>query len=111
MSRRYVNQFGHQDPVNEVFVASGKNIQQRGEMRGASVYHVAPTILYLAGLPVSRNMRERPLLGIVDDRFKEANPVQYIGSFDEVKVDPDSPKESSLDAELMNRFRELGYIE
>ena len=57
-------------------------------MSGASVLDVAPTILYLMGLPVARDMQGRVLTEIVDDSFARLSPVTFIPSYESLAVKP-----------------------
>jgi len=62
-----------------LLIASGKHIatSSTGTLDGANIMDVAPTILYLMGQPVPRDMDGRILLDLIDDEFKANNPVQY----------------------------------
>lgn len=59
-------------------VASGKNIVQRRTVEGASIMDMAPTILYLMGQPIPRDMDGKVLLDIIENEFKINNPVRYL---------------------------------
>jgi len=50
---------------------------------------VTPTILYLMGLPVARDMEGRVLTEIVDEGFTRAHPVTFIPSYQSLA---DTPK-------------------
>jgi hypothetical protein len=52
----------------------------------ASVLDIAPTILYLAGLPVGRDMEGRVLTGLFDDDFVRSHPVTFIPSYESLAV-------------------------
>lgn len=59
-------------------VASGKNIVQGKMVEGASIMDIAPTVLYLMGQPVPRDLDGKVLLDIIDEDFKSHNPVRYM---------------------------------
>lgn len=44
------------------FLLSGKGVPARGEMEGAHLLDIAPTLLGIAGLPVPQSMQGRSLL-------------------------------------------------
>src|SRR5262249_38778454 len=48
-------------------IAAGPHIKRGAVVSGASIMDLAPTILYLMGVPVPRDMDGRVLLEIVDD--------------------------------------------
>ena len=83
----------------------------RQEDSFAYITDITPTILYLSGLPVARDMVGKPLVGIVDSRFRGRRRVSYVGSYGKMGAKGARPKESILDKELMKRFKELGYID
>ena len=47
---------------------------------------VTPTLLYLAGLPVGRDMEGRVLAEMVDESFAGEHPVSYIPSYESLAV-------------------------
>ncbi len=59
-------------------VASGKHISRGKTIEGASIMDIAPTILYLMGQPVPRDMDGNVLIDIIDEDFKANNPVRYM---------------------------------
>jgi len=94
-----------------VFIASGKNIAPVGEILDASIYDIAPTILYLAGLPVGKNMLGKPLVQAIDQTYLKRYPMRAIEQHGDRGSIEGKPVESVLDEELMQRFRDLGYIQ
>jgi hypothetical protein len=73
------------------FLAVGDGIREGARLRGASVLDVAPTLLYLMGLPVARDMEGRVLTEILDERFARQNPVTFIPSYESLDVAPAAP--------------------
>ena len=71
-------------------MAVGDGIRPGVVLQGASVLDVAPTILYLSGLPVARDMEGRVLTEMLDDDFARAHPVTFIPSYE--SLDVASPK-------------------
>jgi predicted AlkP superfamily phosphohydrolase/phosphomutase len=72
----------HAGAPDGLFLAVGGGIRPGALLRGASVLDVAPTLLYLAGLPVGRDMEGRVLAEAVDESFARAHPVVYIPSYE-----------------------------
>jgi hypothetical protein len=50
------------------------------------VLDLAPTMLYLMGLPVARDMEGRVLTEMVDEAFARAHPVTFIPSYESLAV-------------------------
>src|SRR5512145_1725286 len=53
----------------------GDGVRAGATVRGATVLDIAPTLLYLAGLPVARDMEGRVLTEMLDDDFLAEHPV------------------------------------
>ena len=60
-------------------VAAGKHIRQGRAQEEGNIMDIAPTILYLMGQPIPRDMDGKVLLDIIDKPFQAKNPVRYIG--------------------------------
>src|SRR5881397_4000284 len=58
-----------------------------------SLLDVAPTVLYLAGLPVARDMPGRVIQEAIDESFLKRYPVRFIPSYESVgrPLDEDRP--------------------
>ncbi len=69
-------------------MAVGDGIRPGVVLRGASVLDIAPTILYLSGLPVARDMEGRVLTEMLEDDFARAHPVTFIPSYESLDVAP-----------------------
>jgi predicted AlkP superfamily phosphohydrolase/phosphomutase len=76
----------HEAAPDGYFFAVGDGIRAGAVLRGASVLDIAPTILYLMGLPVARDMEGRVFTEIVDDDFARAHPVALIPSYESLAV-------------------------
>ena len=60
-------------------------------MAGCSALDVAPTLLYLLGLPVPRDMEGRVLTEILEPAFAREHPVTFIPSYESLAVAPAVP--------------------
>ena len=72
-------------------IAVGEGIRPGTEMLGASVLDVTPTVLYLMGLPVARDMEGVVLTGMLDESFARSHPVTYIPSYESLAVTEPPP--------------------
>jgi len=72
-------------------LALGDGVKAGGVLQSASVLDVAPTILYLMGLPVARDMEGRVLTEIVEEEFARAHPLSFIPSYESLAVTPSRP--------------------
>jgi hypothetical protein len=76
----------HGGAPDGVLLVAGGGIRPGATPAGASVLDVAPTILYLMGLPVARDMEGRVLTEILDPEFAQENPVTFIPSYESLAV-------------------------
>lgn len=80
-----------------------------GAMR-TSLLDVAPTTLYLLGVPISNEFAGRPLLDSLRPDFIERHPVREVASYGRYAADAPPGEGAPLDREMMERLRSLGYI-
>ena len=78
----------HGDAPDGVILAMGDGIRPGTTLRSSSVLDVTPTILYLMGLPVARDMEGRILTEMLQDDFMRAHPVSFIPSYESLAVTP-----------------------
>lgn len=93
--------------LDGVFLLGGRGAA-RGEISGASLYDVAPTVLVLLGLPPAEDMRGKvlwpALRGIPEERFAAPIPTYESGSDSAAGGNP-------MDDAVKERLRSLGYID
>jgi hypothetical protein len=78
----------HAGAPDGFLLAVGDGVKPGTAPRDASILDVAPTILYLMGLPVARDMEGRVMTEILDDEFTRAHPVTFIPSYESLAVTP-----------------------
>jgi predicted AlkP superfamily phosphohydrolase/phosphomutase len=100
--------------LNGLFAIKGEGVESGKEIKGARIIDLAPTILYLLGLPLVSEMDGRVLEDAVSRRYLDANPICY----EEISLDKEEVgevKEDVYDEEeskrVAERLRGLGYIE
>ena len=81
----------HAGAPDGVLIVVGQGIRPGAVPSNASVLDVAPTILYLMGLPVARDMEGRVLTEILEPEFAQENPVTFIPSYESLAVAPAAP--------------------
>jgi hypothetical protein len=70
---------------------------------------VAPTVLHLLGLPVSREFEGRVLEAALEPAFTKAHPVRTVASFG--RRPPTRHAESAFDRDMLEELKSLGYIQ
>jgi hypothetical protein len=71
---------------------------------------VAPTLLYMLGVPVSAELPGTARAQLFADAFRSANPVRRVESYGRRAVAPRPPATSPLDRDMLERLRSLGYV-
>jgi len=97
--------------VDGVLIMAGRGVG-KGEITGATVYDIAPTVLVLMGLPPAQDMPGKVLWVALDEeipreRFRATIPTYETGDGGE----GGNPEESPVDEEIKERLRSLGYID
>jgi hypothetical protein len=78
----------HDGGPDGLLIAVGDGIRPGAAVSSASVLDIAPTVLYLMGLPVARDMEGRVLTEMLDDEFARAHPVAFVPSYESLAVTP-----------------------
>jgi predicted AlkP superfamily phosphohydrolase/phosphomutase len=103
--------FGHRKTKPPgLFIVSGPPIKEGVRIENASLYDIAPTLLYLAGLPLSREMEGTILTDCIEEKFLRSHPVSSISTYGPPVRESD-PDASDSDEEINERLRALGYID
>ncbi len=96
-----------------IFIAAGKNIKQRTQLSGAEIIDLAPTILYLLGIPIPSDMDGKVLTKIFQEEYLTSHPFQYSdGSGQDLNItEPYQAYSSDEEEAVRARLQGLGYIE
>jgi hypothetical protein len=86
-----VSAASHGEAPDGVLLMAGEGIRPGATPAGASVLDVTPTLLYLMGLPVARDMEGRVLTEILEPAFARQNPVTFIPSYESLAVASAAP--------------------
>jgi hypothetical protein len=84
-------------------VAKGVTLRARGA-------DVAPTLLYLLGLPASRELPGRPRTDLMSGDFTARVRIRTVDSYGPRLPAPRPPSAAPLDREMLDRLRSLGYV-
>ena len=93
-----------------VFVSYGKSFKNGYRVDGANIIDIAPTLLYLLGVPVPESMDGKILKDIFEYDFLESNPVSYIRDEDARSSGTEGLSEADTE-KLRKQLRVLGYID
>jgi predicted AlkP superfamily phosphohydrolase/phosphomutase len=93
-----------------VFIASGKHLQKNKNFEGARIYDVAPTILYLLGIPIPDDMDGRVLEDAINKDYLLKNPIKKVSTVTGTEGSPRSFDREETTA-IKDRLKGLGYID
>ncbi len=92
-----------------ILVMNGVPMRKGIVLQDAKLIDLAPTLLYLAGVPVPHDMDGRVLTAAIEPAYLEAHPPQY-GSAGAQQVHQELDYTPEERAELIERLRNLGYV-
>jgi len=107
-----IGQSGRHDKEGILFAAGGPFLA--GQRVEASQLDVAPTLLYLLGLPVPDEMPGRILLDVMTPPWVEEHPPIRVPSLEGIvprAMAPSVDLPHAFDAEDLERLRALGYVQ
>lgn len=78
----------HTAGASGFLLAVGAGVRPGLRLQGASVLDIAPSVLYLMGLPVARDMEGRALTELLLADVARAQPVTFIPSYESLAVTP-----------------------
>jgi hypothetical protein len=81
-----------------------------GSRQAGSASDVAPTLLYLLGVPTSRELPGRPRTDLTDQSIAARVPVRLVDSYGSRVLAPRPPGATPLDRDVLDRLRSLGYV-
>lgn len=103
-----LQQYNGVHTMDGIFFAHGMGVASGREIVGARLVDIAPTVLYLAGLPLPREMDGRVLTEILVAQ-ESAAPATY------VDTQPQAGSQASVTVEeedaMLAKLRGLGYVE
>jgi predicted AlkP superfamily phosphohydrolase/phosphomutase len=94
--------------ANGILIAAGPAIQAGQTIAAARLVDLAPTILYLLGVPVPDDMDGRVLKEAIVESYQSTHPVLFETAVS--PPDPITPLTPSEADEVARRLRNLGYL-
>ena len=95
-----------------IFMMAGIHVQP-GRLDTTSLLDVAPTVLYLLGLPIAEDLPGRIVEEAIDARFRARVAVRTIPSYEGIgaaAAATDLVADSRVEEEMIEKLRSLGYI-
>jgi predicted AlkP superfamily phosphohydrolase/phosphomutase len=98
--------------MNGALIMWGQDVQKGIQLEGANIVDLAPTILYLLGLPIPSDMDGRVLTQALDAALPASRPIQReerVGGG--AQVERGGYLDAEEEEEMRDALRGLGYIE
>jgi len=92
-----------------ILIMAGPHVG-KGEITGATVFDVTPTLLALFGLPKADDMRGKVLWTAFDGTIRPEQFKQTLPTYETGDGSPGEGVASPVDKELIERLKSLGYI-
>ncbi len=89
-------------------IFAGGPVRRGARAEPLGLVDIAPATLYLLGFPVSAEMDGDVPMELFSGEFTAANPVRTMATYGRVKLLPGG--DYSIDSELVERLRSLGYL-
>ena len=89
--------------------AAGDHVATGIDLEGRTT-SLAPTILHALGIPVSRELVERPLMRMFTEDFRKRFPAREAESYGRRTLPSALREGQPLDREMIERLRSLGYV-
>lgn len=102
----YANSADHR--MEGILIAGGKAIK-KCDVSNAWIGDIAPTVLYLLGLPVPKDMDGKVLCEIIDEEFLKNHPIRYVEISEEDSQSVCDYSEEEKE-EIKNRLKGMGYL-
>ncbi len=99
----------HRYSPEGVFIMKGPLVRADCQLDNANITDIAPTILYLSGLKIPKNMDGRVLGEIINPENLQAYPPKYIEE-EKIALVKGASKTSSEDEQVKEHLRRLGYL-
>ncbi|HKI04618.1 MAG TPA: alkaline phosphatase family protein [Thermoanaerobaculia bacterium] len=96
-----------------ILLMHGGPVKRGLAVQGADIYDVYPTVLYLLGLPVPRDLAGKVLLDALDPGFVRLHPVRTVPSYRGLGMPanlPGASRDGSMNEMEIEKLRSLGYI-
>jgi len=93
-----------------LILMSGPDIKEDSIIRGASIYDVFPTVMYLMGLPVARDLPGRILFEALKAPGGVLPPVHWVDRYPERPLGDTTPIRTDQDDGYLERLKALGYV-
>ena len=102
---------GMKTPPNGIVILSGPLFRPGVQLHDASLLDITPTLLYMEGIPVGRDMDGKPLFHAFPPEYVKSHPPRFVASLDKGFRQKGEPASSEMDEDILEDLKTLGYIQ
>lgn len=97
--------------MDGIIVAQGPHVQRSTRLEGAGIIDVAPTILYMLGMPIPSDMDGKPLMSLFEDTYAQHTEASYTDErkYEDVASDEYGYSEEEEESVRL-KLEALGYL-
>ena len=95
--------------MNGVMIANGGAIARGSSLDGASIYDMAPTLLYLSDQSVPDDMDGRVLTEMISTDYSSAHPIRFTAQGDDEHTNGVEYSDEE-NTDVIERLKSLGYV-
>lgn len=106
--------YGHSSmktPPDGVVILNGPAFRKNNRIEHATLLDITPTLLYLEGIPIGRDMDGKVLFSAFNPEFLKKYPPTLVASHDKGMRQKGEAASSEMDKEILEDLRSLGYIQ
>ena len=96
---------------NGVFIICGPHIKKNIALKKSiNLTDILPTILYLSGLPVAKDMDGQVFKKVISEEYLDTNEVMYIDSYGKREIANNTTIRPEFDDKILERLKSLRYL-
>jgi len=106
--------YGHSNmytPPDGIVILSGPLFRSGAQIQNASLLDITPTLLYMEGIPLGRDMDGKPLFNAFRPEYVKTHPPRLVASLDQGFRQQGEPASSEMDEDILDDLKALGYIQ
>jgi len=96
--------------LDGIFIAYGKNIKEGQKLKTIKMEDVAPTILYLLGVPIPKNMDGKPCIQMCKENFLTSTSIHWTEDTVQTIKKEEKIYSDNEEEEIQKQLKGLGYF-
>lgn len=94
-----------------ILVMSGRAVRKGISVAGASIMDLAPTVLYLLGVPIPKDMDGQILFSAIEDEYAGTHEAEYAEALEDKRAVPERSFSEEEEEKVKDHLRAIGYLD